>query len=104
MIVALVKIAGLLCESTYFNYILMVFLVFTREGLDELILLNTTVALVIWCGSNVLTEAEYAGLSAKNISRFIYPLKSPADTNFSSALDTISDHHPGKKIWIENLS
>ncbi|MBI3731200.1 MAG: hypothetical protein HY254_23090 [Burkholderiales bacterium] len=81
----------------------MIFLVFTRQGLDELILLNPAPELAIWCGSNILTEAEYAALSGNNISRFIYPLKSPEDANYSSALDTIADHHAGQKIWLESL-
>lgn len=81
----------------------MVFLAFTRQGLDELISLNSAPAISVWCGSNVLTEAEYAGLSGMNISRFVYSLGSPADVDFPSALETIADHHPGEKIWLENL-
>ncbi|MFZ6679443.1 hypothetical protein [Undibacterium sp. Tian12W] len=81
----------------------MVFLAFTRQGLDELIALNKASVLSVWCGSNVLTEAEYDDMSGKNISRFVYPLASPADADFSCALETIADHHPGEKIWVENL-
>ena len=81
----------------------MVFLALTRQGLDELIALNNASAVSVWCGSNVLTEAEYDDMSGMNISRFVYPLASPADANFSSALETIADHHPEEKIWIENL-
>jgi len=82
----------------------MVFLALTRSGLDELIALRKTPDVAIWCGSNVLSEAEYAALSGVNISRFNYPLESRDDKAFQCALETIADHHVDEKIWIESIN
>ncbi|MFZ6741802.1 hypothetical protein ACO0LC_01070 [Undibacterium sp. JH2W] len=82
----------------------MVFLALTRNGLDELIALRKTTDIAIWCGSNVLSNAEYAALSGMNISRFNYPLKSPGDEAFQGALETMADHHGNEKIWVENIN
>lgn len=82
----------------------MIFLALTRSGLDELILLRKTPDVVIWCGSNVLSEAEYAALSGVNISRFTYPLESRDGEAFQCALETIVDHHANEKIWIESTN
>lgn len=80
----------------------MVFLAITKSGLDEAMTLAGDNRAPIWCGSDAISEQEYSNLRGRNVSRFNYPLDgSDADT-LAGALDTIADHHPNERIWIEN--
>lgn len=51
-------------------------------------------AAAIWCGSDVITEAEYAALKHPNLSRSIYKLEDRYRPN--DAISTMEEHHPGK--------
>lgn len=79
----------------------MIFLAITPSGLaDALRAAGESDA--IWCGSDAITEADYAMLKHANLSRFIYAL---ADGRLiSDAMDTIAEHHPGQNIWVESFS
>jgi hypothetical protein len=80
----------------------MVFLAITRSGLNEAMALAESNHTPVWCGSDAISEHDYANLKTHNVSRFNYPLgNSNADT-LAGALETISDHHPNERIWIEN--
>lgn len=79
----------------------MVFLAITSAGLaDALRAARTDDA--VWCGSEAITEADYATLKQPNLSRFIYEL---GDRRLiDDAVDTIEEHHPGQTIWVEAVS
>jgi len=79
----------------------MVFLAITPAGLaDALRAAKTDDA--VWCGSDAITEAEYAALKQPNLSRFIYEL---GDRDLiADAIGTIEEHHPGQSIWVEAAS
>jgi hypothetical protein len=76
----------------------MVFLAITPTGLaNALRAANADDA--IWCGSDAITEADYARSKHPNLSRFIYEL---GDRQLiADAVGTIEEHHPGQTIWIE---
>lgn len=79
----------------------MVFLAITPTGLSSALrVANADDA--IWCGTEAITEADYAALKHPNLSRFIYEL---GDRELvADAIGTIEEHHPGQTIWGEASS
>lgn len=76
----------------------MVFLAITPAGLaDALHAAGGRDA--VWCGSDAITEADYAKLRQPNLSRFIYELGDRCQID--DAVHTIREHHPGQTIWVE---
>lgn len=76
----------------------MVFLAITPTGLANA-LRAAKVDDAVWCGSDAITEAEYALLEAPNLSRFNYAL---GDRYLlSDAIGTIEEHHWNQTIWVE---
>ena len=76
----------------------MVFVATTSAGLAEA-LRRADSDDAIWCGSDVISEGEYAQLRRPNLSRFDYGL---ADLKIDDGtLWTVEEHHPGKTIWVE---
>ncbi|RYD39695.1 MAG: hypothetical protein EOP83_36390 [Verrucomicrobiaceae bacterium] len=76
----------------------MVFLALTPVGLVEALRARGDKADAVWCGSDAISEADYAALEDLNVSRFVYPLQGePADV-LAGAIDTIEEHHPGETV------
>ena len=76
----------------------MVFLAITPAGLTDA-LRAARADDAIWCGSDAITEADYARLKHPNLSRFIYEL---GDRRLiDDAIGTIEEHHPAQTIWVE---
>ena len=76
----------------------MVFVAITSAGLAEA-LRRATSDDAIWCGSDAISEVDYARLRRPNLSRFSYSL---ADLELDDgAIGAIEEHHPGQMIWIE---
>lgn len=79
----------------------MVFLAITPTGLAEA-LRAAKADDAVWCGTDAITEADYAMLKHPNVSRFIYAL---GDREMiTDAVGTVEEHHPGQTIWIEAAS
>ena len=79
----------------------MVFVAVTRTGLAEA-LRQAASDDAIWCGSDAISEADYAQLNRPGVSRFNYSL---ADLELGDgAIATIEEHHPGQTIWVEATS
>lgn len=76
----------------------MVFVAVTSAGLAEA-LRRATSDDAIWCGSDAVSEDEYAQLKLPGLSRFNYSL---ADLELDDgAIATVEEHHPNQTIWVE---
>ena len=76
----------------------MVFVAVTAAGLAEA-LRQAASDDPIWCGSDAISEAEYARLKRPSLSRFNYSLE---DLELADgAIATVAEHHPGHTMWIE---
>jgi hypothetical protein len=76
----------------------MVFVAVTSAGLAEA-LRQAASDDAIWCGSDAISEAEYAQLERPGLSRFNYSL---SDLELDDgAIATVEEHHPGQTIWVE---
>ena len=76
----------------------MVFVAVTPVGLAEA-LRRATSDDAIWCGSDTISEAEYAAMKRTGLTRFNYSL---ADLELDDgAIATVEEHHPGQTIWVE---
>jgi methylmalonyl-CoA mutase cobalamin-binding subunit len=82
----------------------MVFLALTPAGLVEALRVRGNKANAVWCGSDAISEADYAALEDVNVSRFIYPLQWEASDVLAGAIDTIEQHHPGETVWVERCA
>ena len=80
----------------------MVFLALTPAGLSEAISLSAG-RFPVWCGCESISESEFAVLATKNVTRFVYSLAEPGQAEaIADALATISEHHTGQHVWVEN--
>jgi hypothetical protein len=81
----------------------MVFFAITATGLKEALQLAGS-SMPVWCSANAISEADYWALKASNLSRFVYALEGNTDSLLVDALNTIEEHHPNQRIWIEHVS
>jgi hypothetical protein len=78
----------------------MIFLAVTPLGLADALAVATTTD-AVWCGADAISETDYAALAARP-SRFSYSLSGEgAQESIADALETIEEHHPGQRIWVE---
>ncbi len=82
----------------------MVFLALTPVGLEEVLRVRRDTADAVWCGSDAISEADYAALEGVNVSRFNYPLQGEPGDVLAGAIDTIEEHHPGETVWVERCA
>jgi len=76
----------------------MVFVAVTQAGLAEA-LRRATSEDAIWCGSDTISEAEFAAAKRPGLTRFDYSLE---DLELDDgAIGTVEEHHPGQTIWVE---
>jgi hypothetical protein len=76
----------------------MVFVAVTSVGLAEA-LRRAASDDAIWCGSDVISESEYAAMKRPGLTRFIYSLGDLEHDDGTIA--TVEEHHPGQTIWVE---
>lgn len=76
----------------------MVFLAITPEGLQKALELMKNGEHHVWCGCDAMPAL--AGGGAK-VSWFNYPLQGADQATLNETLETIQEHHPGQKIWVE---
>ena len=80
----------------------MVFLTLTPVGLSEAIVLANG-QFPVWCTADAITESEFSVLAAENVTRFVYSVSGPNPTMaMADAIETISEHHPGQRVWVEH--
>jgi len=77
----------------------MVFLAVTPGGLAEAMRLAAG-TLPVWCSADAIAEAEYLAMQPSNITRFEHSLDGPEF--IAEAVCTISEHHPGQRVWVEH--
>jgi hypothetical protein len=81
----------------------MIFLAITPAGLAEA-LRTAKPNDHVWCGSEAISEADWAALPSPQPSRFSYSLTGPDAADYiDGAVSTIEEHHPGQTIWVERL-
>ena len=83
----------------------MVFLALTRAGYDELTAKLDEVPSPIWVNAGVLSASEVSQLRADGVdlSCFTNPIDHSQPSALVNAVATISEHHPGQAIWVEQL-
>lgn len=82
----------------------MAFLALTPAGLVEALRVRRDKPDAVWCGSDAISEVDYAALREANVSRFVYPLLGQSDDVLARAIDTIEEHHPGETVWVERCA
>ncbi|MEQ6307243.1 hypothetical protein ABN448_08515 [Delftia acidovorans] len=94
-------IEGKLSIHQHPDHMPMIFLAITSTGLAQA-LRAATESDAIWCGSDAISEADYAAPQWSNLSRFAYSLEDRV--LIDDAVSTIEEHHPGHTIWVEASS
>ena len=81
----------------------MIILVATRNGFDELKSVIETGNFPVWVGQCVLSEKEIDMLRENDIdlTDFNYSIDPKNKEDIKCALQTISEHHPGERVWLE---
>jgi hypothetical protein len=84
----------------------MVFLILTKEGFKDLGRFLKENKHPIWVNQGVLSQAEIEDLRASgiNLTDFTYHISIDDQKEINEAINTISEHHPGERIWIEYQS
>jgi hypothetical protein len=93
--------ASLLSAGHFYVRPHMVLLAISKTGLDDALRLAADGTAAVWCGSDAISEADYAARRGATLSRFIYPLQGADADTLAGALDTIEEHHPGETVWVE---
>lgn len=81
----------------------MVYLAITTDGLLEALQLANANREPVWCGANAIGEQDFEALEA-NLTRFTYSLSHSVEESIQRAVETIEEHHPGERVWIEPRS
>ena len=81
----------------------MVFLICSRRGYDQLLGLLGRSPSPVWIGDGVLSPGELQKLrdSGVDVTNFSHPIDPSKNDDVSSAVETISEHHPGQIVWVE---
>ncbi|BFM13935.1 hypothetical protein R50073_01180 [Maricurvus nonylphenolicus] len=81
----------------------MVIFVVTREGFIELESVVSTGLYPVWVGAGVLSSEETNSLRSRNVdlTDFTYEIDPGNKQDLDYALSTISEHHPGERVWVE---
>ena len=81
----------------------MIFFVVTKSGFLETKNLMKSAKCSVWVGGEVLSKAELASYRAMgmDITDFSYTINADNKKELDGALNTISEHHPKERIWLE---
>ncbi len=81
----------------------MVIFVITREGYLELESIIKTTKYPVWVSAGVLSSGELAQLREEGVflTNFVYSIEPNDIVTINSALESISLHHPGHRVWLE---
>lgn len=82
----------------------MVFLALSPSGLAEALRMAADKDAAVWCGSDAISEEEFEACEFKRLTRFSYPLHDASSEVVSGAIETIEEHHPSERVWVEGKS
>lgn len=94
-------IEGKLSIHPHPDHMPMIFLAITSAGLAQA-LRAATENDAVWCGSDAISEADYAARQWPSLSRFTDSLEDRV--LIDDAVSTMEEHHPGQTIWVEATS
>ena len=82
----------------------MVFLALTPNGLVEALQVAGGPQ-PVWCCATAITEEQFAARAVQpNLTRFNYAIApNSSNSQLERALLTIEEHHPGQRIWVEQV-
>ncbi len=83
----------------------MVIFITTRSGYEEMKSLIFSVQYSVWVGAGVLSQLEIDDirLLGVELTHFTYSIDPENSDQIEAALNTISDHHPGQRVWLERI-
>ncbi|EGK71670.1 hypothetical protein METUNv1_02176 [Methyloversatilis universalis FAM5] len=83
----------------------MVILALTPDGFTEALRLANGVH-PVWCSASAVSHEQLAGMHLTMVTRFVYSLDDfiANPSVLEGALDTIGQHHPGERVWVERLA
>ena len=81
----------------------MVFLVLTRSGYEELVAKLGQPPSPLWVNAGVLSTLELAQLrqTGYEVTNFTYVVDIYDNSELEIAINTVQEHHTGKRIWVE---
>ncbi len=84
----------------------MIIFILTKEGFNDLSRFAKENKHPIWVGHGVLSQAEIGDLRTNgvNLTEFTYRISHNDQEAINAAINTISEHHPGERIWVEYQS
>ena len=83
----------------------MVHLALTRSGFERYLARGGKEAGPLWTAAGVLAAAELTELRSQgaDVSGFSYCIDPCDQPSIAGAIETIQEHHPGQKIWIDGF-
>ena len=84
----------------------MVFLVFTRQGYEELISQLRQSPSPLWVNAGILsiTELEQLREKGNDVSNFSIVIDINDRLAIEDAINTVQQHHVGQRIWVEYIA
>ncbi len=81
----------------------MVIFAITREGFLQVEPLVRSGTCILWVGDGVLTQEEITDLRGREVevTNFSYSISPESKEEIDDALQTISEHHPNTRVWME---
>jgi hypothetical protein len=58
----------------------------------------------VWCGAQAISDADFSAPKGVVLTRLNYSPGTSDSESVERALDTIEQHHPGEKLWIEGVT
>ncbi|GLX76692.1 hypothetical protein tinsulaeT_00320 [Thalassotalea insulae] len=78
----------------------MVFFVLSKKGFSDIKKIIESGKYSIWVGSEILDEDDIDFIESKDIDYTVFNYT--IDQNdIQSSLETIYEHHPNEKVWVE---
>jgi hypothetical protein len=84
----------------------MVIFILTKDGFNDVGRFVEENKHPIWVSHGVLSTAEIEDLrtTGVNLTEFTYRISLNDQKAINEAINTISEHHPGERIWVEYQS
>jgi len=83
----------------------MVILIATRNGYDELKPIIFSGMYPVWVGADVLSQEEIDAIRELGVylTNFCYSINVENFYEIEGAVNTINQHHPDERVWLEWL-
>lgn len=81
----------------------MIIFASTKKGYSELESLVLSSKYPVWIGKGVLSDEEMSLVREKgvNLTHFNHEIDVRNELELRGALQTIAEHHPGERVWLE---